>query len=220
MILVVAATEFEMNSLRTSLSKKSPLCQTLITGVGPTETAMVLTRFLCHPPQEIELVVMFGIAGAYIQPKGQKQPELLDICLAKREVFGDLGVSLDGYIEYLDHSLVGTIDYELDPAYQRNCLEILNSHNVNCYCGNFITVSSVSGTVARGEMLRVRWDGLCENMEGAAAAKVCREFSIPFVELRSISNLVEDRNMENWQLEKACLKAGQTTLQLLKGLMK
>jgi len=40
-------------------------------------------------------------------------------------------------------------------------------------------------------------------MEGAAIALVCNTFNLPCAELRCVSNMVEDRNTANWQLEEA-----------------
>ena len=77
------------------------------------------------------------------------------------------------------------------------------------YLGNFITVNSVSGTRDRGEILQQKYNGLCENMEGAAIAQVCQEFSLPLLEVRCISNYVEDRDPARWRLQEACDKAGE-----------
>ena len=51
-----------------------------------------------------------------------------------------------------------------------------------------------SGLAVRGNELAARFNAICENMEGAAAAQVCTLYEVPFLELRGISNLVEDRN--------------------------
>jgi futalosine hydrolase len=56
-------------------------------------------------------------------------------------------------------------------------------------------------------MLAARFNGLCENMEGAAVARVCAEFSLPVLELRAISNLVQDRDLSRWQMAAACGRA-------------
>jgi futalosine hydrolase len=55
-------------------------------------------------------------------------------------------------------------------------------------------------------------------MEGAAAAQVCSMFSLDLVELRCISNMVEDRKPSAWKLEEACLRAADTTRIILKEL--
>jgi len=40
-----------------------------------------------------------------------------------------------------------------------------------------------------------------ESMEGAAVFKVCEEIKVPCIQIRSISNKIERRNKENWDLD-------------------
>ena len=40
-------------------------------------------------------------------------------------------------------------------------------------------------------------------MEGAACFMVCEKFEIPCIQIRAISNKVEKRNKENWNLDLA-----------------
>jgi futalosine hydrolase len=46
-------------------------------------------------------------------------------------------------------------------------------------------------------------------MEGAAIARACREFSLPLIEVRAVSNLVEDRPGIAWEIDKASVQAAQ-----------
>ncbi|MBI5696839.1 MAG: hypothetical protein HZC51_14090 [Nitrospirae bacterium] len=69
--------------------------------------------------------------------------------------------------------------------------------------GPFLTVSTISGTAARGAELFARYGALCENMEGAAAAQVAALYGVPFAEVRGISNMVEDRNRDAWDIPSA-----------------
>ena len=68
---------------------------------------------------------------------------------------------------------------------------------------NFVTVNCCTGTKKRGEFLRRKYGAGCENMEGAAVAMVCQNFNIPCVELRCISNMVDDRDTTKWRLSEA-----------------
>jgi futalosine hydrolase len=56
-------------------------------------------------------------------------------------------------------------------------------------------------------MFENKFDAICENMEGAALARVSQEFGIPFLELRAISNMVENRDQSAWQIREAAEKA-------------
>jgi futalosine hydrolase len=218
MILALAATQIEMQPFFLQWPREGPSCLTLVTGVGPMETALRLTRFLCQTDRRVRVVVNFGIGGAYLQPDGSPQPGLLDICLAEQEVVGDLGICLPDGIEYLDRSLTGDLAFELDTGLLGIGREILNGVGMRCYSGVFVTVNCATANRRRGDMLQLRWQGLCENMEGAAVARVCREFAVPCLELRAIANYVEDRKPENWRLREACLKAGQSAALIIKGM--
>jgi futalosine hydrolase len=217
MILALAATQIEMQPFLAEISAGVPSCMTLVTGVGPVETAVRLSRFLAASTQPIRAVVNFGIGGAYLQPDGKNQPALLDICLAEQEVFGDLGICLPEGMAYLDRSLTGELVYPMDGELAGRCRQFLVGLGIVCHTGVFITVASITGTLRRGEMLRAHWQGVCENMEGAAVARVCREFSIPCLEVRAVSNYVEDRNPATWRLHEACRKAARTAALIIKG---
>lgn len=218
MILALAATQIEMQPFLLQWPKTGPSCLTLVTGVGPMETALRLTRFLSEANQQVHAAVNFGIGGAYLQPSGDPQPELLDICLAEQEVVGDLGICLQDRVDYLDSSLTGDLVFQLDPGLLGIGRKILAETGKPSFCGMFVTVNAVTATRARGTMLQHRWQGVCENMEGAAVARVCREFAVPCLELRAISNYVEDRKPENWRLREACLKAAQCAALIIKGM--
>jgi len=80
---------------------------------------------------------------------------------------------------------------------------------------NFVTVNCCTGTILRGEFLQKKYDAGCENMEGAAVAMVCKNFNIPCVELRCVSNMVGDRDKSNWLLSEAIEKTCQAVKILL-----
>ena len=69
--------------------------------------------------------------------------------------------------------------------------------------GPFVTVQESSGTTELGNERARRFAAICENMEGAAGAHVCRLFDVPFLEIRGISNMVEDRRTERWEIPRA-----------------
>ncbi|MBM9520149.1 futalosine hydrolase [Desulforhopalus vacuolatus] len=204
MILLVAATEREMAPLRALPGFRAlqrDCCgriKLLVTGVGPVAAAIRLTRWLADrdvAPGALS-VVQFGVGGGW----AEEGATLLDLCIAEREVFGDLGVAVGEKMEYFDEGMIACQQYLPDVALRQQ----LQRSVAGAKSGTFVTVQAVSGTSARGNFLHRRWLGLCENMEGAAAAAVCEEFALPFAEIRSISNYVEDRNPSRWQLDAAC----------------
>lgn len=206
MILVVAATEFEMAPIHQAVGDQE--IESLICGVGVLESCLRLSRYLEKRHTGITQVILFGVGGAYLNSP-EKTPNLLDVCLAEQEIFGDLGICFPRRFDELSEELSLQKRFELDCGLLSRACRIFDQQETKYFRGNFITVSCVSGTAERGEMLRHKYAGLCENMEGAAIARVCREFSIPMLELRCISNFVEDRNPAGWRLHEACTRAAR-----------
>ena len=219
MILAVAATEFEMKPLAQFLAMDKDIslqqgralpCFTLIAGVGPVETTLRLTRYLERRDPRIDKVLNFGVAGAYASANRQPwgNAALLDLCLAEQESLGDFGVCFADHIEPLDENLGASAIFPLDQPHAAPGRRYPGTATgMACRCGNFVTVSAASATRERGAMLAARFQGMCENMEGAAAARVCAEFSLPLLEVRAVSNLVEDRDLSRWQMAEACSRA-------------
>ena len=141
---------------------------------------------------------------------------LLDLCLAEQESLGDFGICFADHYEALDEKMGGSTVFSLNQALLRQAKKILDCHGMAYLCGNFVTVSAVSATRQRGAMLASRYQGLCENMEGAAVARVCAEFSLPLLEVRAISNLVEDRDLGRWKMTEACARAAEAAALLVR----
>ncbi len=215
MLLVVAATEIELQPLQ-ALRPPGPAVAYYRSGVGPVETAVRLTNYCAVHHKRIDAVINVGIAGAYHQPQPDDTPPLLEICLAEREVLGDFGVTNGLDIEpFSDPALAGHRDFALDEAIVRRARTVLTDAGFQCRSGTFVTVSAASGTTTRGSLLQMRYQALCENMEGAALARVCHEFGLPLLAVRVISNFVEDRPGTTWETAAACRRAADAVALLI-----
>jgi len=218
MYLVTAATQFEMDPFLADVAGVQ--VHNLVTGIGPVETAVRLMAFLHDMPSGIDGVVNFGIAGSYVGPKGKPRANLLEICLAEKEVLGDLGICLHDRIEPIRGNGLEVADsFAMNAALLEKAGQALRAESIPYHTGTFVTVNCTTGTGARGSMLAHQHKGLCENMEGAAVARVCQKFSLPCLELRCISNLVEDRDTSQWKLKEACKGAGRTAAVIIRFLM-
>ena len=192
-----------------------------VTGVGKVNMSHVLTAIL--ESVKPEMVIVFGCGGAY--------PGLGigvgDLVLASEEVYGDEGLSTpSGFLDLEGMNLpvieTPTLRYynrfPLDKDLVERAETILGSEGFKPVTGTFITVSCSSGKEERGKMLQRRFGGICENMEGAAAAHVCDLYGIPLLEIRGISNLVVDRDLQKWDIEFAAARCQEAVLALLRGL--
>ena len=215
-ILITAATDMEMQAFLDVEDYQEYTCR-LVTGVGLVETALSLVGIL-HKKPEIDCVLTFGIAGAYLENDTSVRVGLLDLCLAEQEILGDLGIQLADKVERFGAELPVRDRFVLDPGLLSTAGQILGDADIAYKQGTFVTVNCASGTQRRGDQLGCQFHGLCENMEGAAVARVCEAFSLPCLEVRCVSNMVEDRNRENWQLKKACVKAGRAAAVIAAGL--
>ncbi len=209
-VLMTAATDMEMQAFVDAIDAEGDQEDTcrLITGIGPVETTLSLVSIL-HKQPEIDCVLNFGIAGAYLKNDTSIQAGMLDLCLAEQEVFGDLGIQLADKVEPFRGDVSVRDRFVLDSGLLATAGQILGDAAIAYKQGAFVTVNCASGTRRRGDQLGRQFRGLCENMEGAAVARVCEEFSLPCLEVRCISNMVEDRNRANWRLKEACAKAGR-----------
>ena len=215
-VLVLAATALEANLLR------SPAADLVIAGIGAVNTACALTRYLATHPRP-SVVIQTGIAGAYVPaniPVGS-------VVLADTEIYGDLGVlTLDGWMpmEEIGIPLVEAAGdrparfnyFPLDEALVARASAIAGS--LVAQTGPFLTLSIVTGVQMLGDELWERFGAICESMEGAAAAQVCAIHDVPFLEVRGISNQVEDRDRGKWKIKEAAAAAQAVVLRLIEGL--
>ncbi|HKI51291.1 MAG TPA: futalosine hydrolase [Geothermobacteraceae bacterium] len=232
MIALLAAVPFETEQLRSRLNRQSDDCWTgqiagddvLLThsGVGKANAAAAACRLILrHAPQA---VILLGCGGAY--PGSALR--IGDLAVASVEIFGDEGsLTPDGFLDLEQLQLpIHRSDRQtlynhvpLDPLLSKwagsQLTEFTAPQGRNVKRGAFATVSCCSGTTAGGTELAARTGGICENMEGAAVALVCYKHGLPLLELRGISNRVEDRDPRRWDLPAATMIAQAAVLHLL-----
>ncbi|OQY22087.1 MAG: futalosine hydrolase [Desulfobacteraceae bacterium 4572_35.2] len=181
-------------------------------------TVLLINKFtLSH-------VLMVGCAGAYLEGG----LTVGDIAIASDEIMGDEGVlTSNGFLdmEQLGFAIVQCGEQRFFNRFPTTdtMVERFNAvltpyaqqHSLQCKTGSFVTVSTCSGTALIGQQLYQRTQGIIENMEGAAVAQMCAQYQIPFSELRVISNMVEDRNMDQWDLTGAMTRAQHAALQVI-----
>ncbi|OQX07470.1 MAG: futalosine hydrolase [Desulfobulbaceae bacterium A2] len=213
MWLVTAATRMELVACLKRLEPGHSV-SALITGIGPLESAVRLAVWLHRHGGKVRAVANVGVAGAYAA--GGRGPAMLDLCLARQEVLGDLGVCVGQGFERLSPAILDQVGMlELDQGLVERAARVLARAGENLRCGPFVTVSSASGGFRRAAALGREYDALCENMEGAAVARVCAEWGLPCLELRAISNVAGERNKERWRLAEAAARAGEALARFL-----
>jgi futalosine hydrolase len=190
-------------------------------GMGKTNAAHALTALLETRP--VRGVVGFGIGGAY----PGSGLEIGGIALATEAVYGDEGVQTPGgwmstvgigipLWQTAESRIFNT--FALDAARVERARTALAAAGYDVRTGPFVTVSCCSGTAALGATMAGRIHGaLCEGMEGAALAHVAAIYEVPFLELRAVSNRVEDRDLTRWRIRDAAEAAQDAVRVLVRG---
>ena len=227
-LLLVSATELESRAVQSKLedaktaqhASKTVIagnscgwrCTLLHTGIGTVNAAHALT---CQLEQQLpDLVIQFGIGGAYV-PTGLP---IRSVVLATEEVYGDVGVVTPEGWKPVDEIGIPLVHgdpprfnrFPLDPQLVATAAGICGVRS-----GTFVTVSQCSGVQAVGDALHSRFNALCESMEGAAAAHICTLYDVPFLEVRGISNLVEDRQPARWDIPGAADAAQSALIKII-----
>lgn len=185
-ILLISATEDELEGLVIEKFANVEI-RTLVTGVGMVATTFSLTRELLS--ESVDLVVNIGIAGAF-----DDTFEIGEVVQVTTDRLVEMGVEdREIFIEADVLGLVDTKDMMFVSDIPVNDLPVASGITVNKVHGN---TESIQRTVEQ-------FNPDVESMEGAAVGYVCWKMGVPWVQIRGISNVVEPRNRETWNIPLA-----------------
>ncbi len=169
-------------------------------GVGKTAAAMHLTALLRGAPGA-RAVLLFGVAGAF-PDRHRTNPAPVrrgGLCVVGSDRLGDEGVDTPAGFQDLQALKLGdTGPFPANPRMAQQAAALLGAPIVRA-----VTVSTCSGTEAASLRLWQRCHADVETMEGAAVAYVCRQFELPLLHVRAISNWTGDRDRGDWHLGAA-----------------
>lgn len=190
-ILIVSATKFEIEPFL----KTNPSAEVLICGVGIPSTVHHLTKKILQ--DKYDVVIQAGIAGTF--SKKIKQGEVVAV---KQDAFGDIGVEEKNTFKTIFQLRFGNEnEYPFTKGWLINSSEILNANHLKRV--KAVSVNKISDRKKQTKQLIKIFNADIESMEGAAFHYVCLQQKIPFIQLRSISNKVGERDKTKWKLEDA-----------------
>ena len=167
-------------------------------------TAFALGKHLAL--KKYDLAINAGIAGSF-----DFNLDLGDVVMVKEDVFADQGAE-DG-----DNFL--SIN-EMGFGESRQVPTILNAGSLNTYNlkqARAITVNKVHGNELSIARVIARLNPQIESMEGAAFFYACNNSLTPCIQIRSISNYVERRNREKWNIGLAIKNLNEALFEVLEG---
>lgn len=237
-LLLITATELEATPFRTTLinlerlefplgelwrgflpasggrADSSPLQIHLAhLGIGKVNTAAGLA--LAIETLKPTAVIQFGIGGAYINSFAS----IGVVMAATHDVHIDSGVRTAEGWQDMERVGFALLEKNSQRYYNRfptdKALTQLFVDVLGLPTGIFATSETITGTFDESTAIQKQFDVSIESMEGAAAAHVCLAMSLPFAEVRGVSNIVGERNKRNWDIPKAVKRVNEAVLQTL-----
>ncbi len=165
---------------------------------------------------KFDLILNIGICGSYLA-----NLKIGDTVHIEEEVFSELGAT-NGDGNFLDLEALGFTHFSARGKPHFNVLR--NPHAASefftgglheIFSGKSLTVHNVHGDAAGIERMKRDFAPDFENMEGGAVAYVCLNEELPYFEFRAISNYVEPRNKDHWNIPLACERIQQFALKLI-----
>jgi futalosine hydrolase len=182
----------------------------LVTGVGGISTAWGMRQWLSNNPVP-DLAINAGIAGSY-----SDNIKTGDVVLSLSDCFADLGIeSGDRFISLAEAGLMDPDEFPFEGGviYSRN--KYFDKIEKILTKVRAITVNTCSGSVPTIEKLKNKFNPDIETMEGATFFYICAREKIPFLSVRAISNKVEPRNRDSWDIPLALKNLGEKVKEIL-----
>ncbi|HSV09349.1 MAG TPA: futalosine hydrolase [Hanamia sp.] len=202
-LLIVAATKFEIEPF----FKEKTLAEILITGVGIPATVYHLTKKLSS--EKYDFVIQAGIAGSF-----SDEFNLAEVVQVKEDTFADLGIEEKGNFRTLfDMGFINKSDFPFTNGWLMNPAAFSEKNNLPFAKG--ITVNKIGDDQLQNKMIREKFLPDIESMEGAAFHYVCLQQKNNFLQLRSISNRVGERDKSKWKLKESIENLNKELLKII-----
>ena len=212
-ISVVSATSLEVESLKSEAGSKSQESRVknqgidfLVTGVGMVATAFALGKHLTT--HQYDLAINLGIAGSF--DRNIATGEVVEII---EDQLSELGAEDDEAFLPIEALGFGESIFKTDvrlSSYTDQQLKQVSAITVNTVHGHEPSIKKLSGRI----------QPQLESMEGAAFFYACTQAGVPCLQIRAVSNYVEKRNRDAWQIGLAIKNLNSFAAELLKVLEK
>jgi futalosine hydrolase len=213
--LIVSATTMEIrpfleglpliekqNEYLSRYQLKNSIIDILITGVGMVPTAYFLGKQLER--RRYDLIINAGIAGTF-----NRELPLGTVVNVVEDCVPELGAE-DGD-QFLSIFELGLADPDSPPYLHGKLVNDILEKDLGInleIIRNLPKVTGITSNTIRGNaesIIRIRKIAKVdlESMEGAAFFYACLSAGVPCLQIRAISNLVEERNKTHWKLPLA-----------------
>lgn len=217
-VTIVAATKLELKPLFDKYQPKqgdfiglfiaNENLHFLITGMGMLNTAAHLALY--SSKFDRDFYINAGICGAF-----NRNLKIGDVVQISSETYGDFGVENDEVFQ--DFFDLGFIDKKEDAFQYGLCEPIITDFHkkIILQSATSITVNKVHGNEKTIKIIKEKYKADTENMEGLAFYYVLKMIEKPSIEIRAISNYVEKRNKDNWNIKDAVENLNNELLKII-----
>lgn len=212
-ILLVAATAKEIAPFIKFIRKDEKQfsqknIDILIAGIGLTATTYHLTKQM--QLKKYQLAIQAGVAGSF-----DPDQQLGSVVAVTQDTIADQSVvELKKLKTVFDLDLVPADQHPFQSGWLKNTNAVLlKSTRLKLVKG--ISVNQISTDKKMIKFYRDRFAPVTESMEGAAFHYVCLAEKIPFIQLRSISNYIGERNKKNWDMMASIQNLNKPVIDLI-----
>ena len=182
-------------------------------GIGMLASSVSLMKmFVQETPT---LIIQVGIAGCF-----DKKIPLGKVFAIKDDFAGDIGVMENKVWKDLFDM---KFDKPNDAPYEKKSLPNpwLKQYNLlNLPTKKSVTVNTISTDKTKIDLFSGRYKAALESMEGASLHYIGRDLTIPFIQIRAVSNYIGERDKSKWKMQEAIYNLNETLLDLLDALYK
>ena len=191
-------------------SKRAQNIDILITGIGLTAaTYHLLKQVNLKRP---DLIIQAGVAGCF-----NKKIPLATVVMVEKETIADQSViELKRLKTIFDLELVPHDQFPFEHGWLVNDHELLKRSKLKKV--KAISVNEITTSKQRVKFYKKAFNPLIESMEGAALHYTCLLEKISFIQLRSISNYITERDKKKWDMKKSIMKLNNELINLVETL--
>lgn len=195
--LIISATAIEIKPFMAALPRLQQQhtgleLDVLISGIGLTATTYALTRYLSL--RRADFILQAGLGGCF-----NTNIPLGTVVAVKKESIADQSVvELNELKTLFDLKLVPANQHPFKKGWLVNNAPLLSKLPFKRVTG--ISVNEITTQRKKVAFYQEHFQPVVESMEGAALHYTALMEGIPFLQLRSMSNYIAERNKKKWDM--------------------
>ena len=189
-------------------SRNKPDVDILITGIGLTATTYAVAKQISL--KKPDLIIQAGIAGCF-----DKNISLGSVVVVKQDTIADLSVMENKQLKTMfDLKLTSFNQFPFRKGWLVNPgKDLIKQTKLKAV--KAVSVNHITTSKQVIQFYKDKFQPVIESMEGAALHYVCLMEKIPFLQVRSVSNYIGERNKKNWNMKGSIVNLNKELIRLI-----